>query len=122
MPTFHYPRNLPPTPLKRGGGITFDVRHQMKNQDYRIFDSLSCGISRFRGDLAIFGMAARNISVASGVKLVQRIDARPLRSQGLNADVRQDRAVIQRLALVGNVLDTEPLLVKVEQAMAGQPA
>ena len=46
----------------------------------------------------------------------------PLRSQGLKAIALPGRAVIQRLALLGNVLDVEALLFKVEQAMAGQPA
>ena len=92
---------------------SFDDR--MKNQAYRISDSLSCGISRVRGGLAIFGMAARNIPVACGAKLAQRIDARPLRPQGLNANVMRFRRGMKRLALFGNVLDKELLLVKVEQ-------
>jgi hypothetical protein len=80
---------------------SFDDR--MKNQDYRISDSLSCGISRVRGGLAIFGMAARNMPVACGVKLVQRIDARTLPQQGLKVTALPERAVIQRLALMGNL-------------------
>ena len=67
-------------------------------------------------------MAARNMPVACGVKLARRIDARTLPHQGLKATVLTDRAGIQRLALLGNPLDVERLRVKVEQAMAGQPA
>ena len=87
----------------------------MKNQGYRFFDGLSRGISRVRSGLAIFGMAARNIPVACGAKLVQRIDAWPQRSQGLNANVLRFRRGMKKLALFGNVLDKELLLVKVEQ-------
>ena len=94
----------------------------MKNQEYQIFDSLSCGISQDWGGLATFGMAARNMPVACGVKLARRIDARPLPHQGLKATALPGRAVIQRLAPLRNVLDVEALLFKVEQAMAGQPA
>ena len=63
----------------------------------------------------MFGMVARNIPVACGTKLAKRIDARPLRPQGLNAIVLRFRRGMKRLALFGNVLDKELLLVKVEQ-------
>jgi len=62
------------------------------------------------------------MAVACGVKLVRRIDVRPLPRQDLKATALPERAVIQRLAPLGNVLDVEALLFKVEQAMAGQPA
>jgi len=87
----------------------------MKNQGYRFFDSLSCGISQDRGDLAMFGMVARHIPVACGAKLAQRIDARPLPSQGLNANVLRFRRGMKKLALFGNVLDVGPQMEKVEQ-------
>ena len=94
----------------------------MNNLLDRISDSLSCGISRVWEGLATVGKVARNMPVACGVKLATRIDARPLRSQGLKATALPGRALIQRLAPLGNVLDVAALLFKVEQAMAGQPA
>ena len=109
----------PPSTVPVAG---LDVRHQMKNLDYRFSDSWSCGISRVRGGLARFGMAARNMPVTCGVKLARRIDAGTLPQQGLKATALPGRAVIQRLAPLGNVLDVKPLLDKVEQAVAGQPA
>ena len=60
-------------------------------------------------------MAARNIPVACGVKLARRIDARPLPSQGLNANVLRFRRGMKKLALFGNSLDVNRLLDKVEQ-------
>ena len=67
-------------------------------------------------------MAARDMPVACEVKLARRIDARPLPQQGLNADALPERAAIQRLALLWNPLDVEPLLDKVEQVGADRPA
>ena len=100
----------------------------MKIHDDRSFDGLSCGISQDWDGLAISGRVARNIPAACGVKLAERIVARPLRSQdlnaddartlplqGLNANVVRDRRGMKKLALFGNVLDVELLLVKVEQ-------
>jgi len=79
-------------------------------------------------------MAARNIPDASGVRFAQRIDARPLRSQDLNADdartlrlqglnayVMRYRHGMKRLALLENVLDVNRLLDKVEVVAPNGP-
>jgi len=89
----------------------------MNHLAYRDIEGRSCWAGRHQGGLAKLNHVDSNIPLACGVKLVKRIDARPVRLQGLKATAPPERAGIQRLALWGIPSTKRRLIDRVQQDM-----
>ena len=86
----------------------------MNHLAYRDIEGRSCWAGRHQGGLAKLNQVDSNIPSACGLKLVKRIDARPVRLQGLESFILRDRA---GLALWGISSTKRRLSDRVQQDM-----
>ena len=92
---------------------------EMNNDFGRFIGGLIWGDSLGQSSLGISDHVLRNCSGACGGMFIQSIDGSPAQALGLKSDVRHSRAW---LALKGMYSTGSSHSIKVEQAMAGQPA
>ena len=86
----------------------------MNHHAYRVIEGRSSWAGRDQGGLAKLNQVYSNIPLACGLKLVKRIDAKPVRLQGLKATAPPERA---GLALWGISSTKRRLIDRVQQDM-----